>query len=153
MRQAIRQVEKDEEVEPEKALHIQMMSSLWGSGNPIEFLDDKTNIAFDDHRYVKHDTSIEVSKESYIRASCNDDRSSDGGPTIVGEWSISVLDDVENDDEWKPQDNKEFYANWFAAQVHAYEKFTLGWVFWTWKASLGDDYRWSYRGKIRNASL
>lgn len=46
-----------------------------------------------------------------------------------------------------PQSNKEFYTKWFAAQVHGYEKSTLGWVFWTWKTGLGDDYRWSYRGK------
>lgn len=125
-----------------------MMGSLWGSGKPTEFLRDTSFTAFDDHRYLKWDTSVEASHDAYIKKSCSDDRNTDG-PTIVGEWSLAVPDDVEKTDAWNPQTQKEFYTKWFSAQVHAYEENTLGWVFWTWKASLGDDYRWSYRGELR----
>lgn len=82
--QAIRQVEADNQVSPGKALHIQMMSSLWGSDDPTEHLDDKTNTAFNDHRYVKHDSSVNLNKDAYIKTSCNDDRSSSDGVSIVG---------------------------------------------------------------------
>lgn len=120
-----------------------MMNEKWGSGDPTESLPDTSNAAYDDHRYLKWDSSVDVNKESYISASCADDR---GGntPTIVGEWSLSVPDDVEGSSDWEPEGNTDFYARWFAAQVIAYEK-QLGWVFWTWKAELGD-YRWSYKG-------
>ncbi|KAF4466414.1 murein transglycosylase [Fusarium albosuccineum] len=146
--QAIRKVEDNLKVANNDRLHIQMMGSLWGSGNPTEFLSDTTFTAYDDHRYLKWDTSVEVSQDAYIQKSCSDDRNTDG-PTIVGEWSIAVPDNVEQTDAWKPQDHKDFYTKWFSAQVHAYEQHTLGWVFWTWKASLGDDYRWSYRDAVR----
>ncbi|EWG46381.1 hypothetical protein FVEG_06900 [Fusarium verticillioides 7600] len=144
---AIRNVEDKLKVTSKDRLHIQMMGSLWGSGKPTEFLGDTSFTAFDDHRYLKWDTSVEVSHGAYIKKSCSDDRNTDG-PTIVGEWSLAVPDDVEKTDAWNPQTQKEFYTKWFSAQVHAYEKHTLGWVFWTWKANLGDDYRWSYRGEL-----
>lgn len=120
------------------------MSSLWGSGNPTEFLGDTTSTAFDDHRYLKWDTSLEVSKASFLATSCGDDRNAET-PTIVGEWSLSVPDNVEWTDEWNPNTNQGFYSDWFAAQVQAYER-SLGWVFWSWKVNIGD-YRWSYRGE------
>ncbi|KAF5234846.1 hypothetical protein FANTH_11940 [Fusarium anthophilum] len=145
---AIRKVEDKLKVTSNDRLHIQMMGSLWGSGKPTEFLSDTSSTAFDDHRYLKWDTSVEVSHEAYIEKSCSDDRNTDG-PTIVGEWSLAVPDNVEKTDAWNPQTQKEFYTKWFSAQVHAYEKNTLGWVFWTWKANLGDDYRWSYRDAAR----
>ncbi|EWZ34672.1 murein transglycosylase [Fusarium oxysporum Fo47] len=141
---AIRKVEDNLKVTSNNRLHIHMMGSLWGSGKPTEFLRDTSFTAFDDHRYLKWDTSVEASHDAYIKKSCSDDRNTDG-PTIVGEWSLAVPDDVEKTDAWNPQTQKEFYTKWFSAQVHAYEENTLGWVFWTWKASLGDDYRWSYR--------
>ncbi|KAF4453424.1 murein transglycosylase [Fusarium austroafricanum] len=145
---AIRKVEDNLKVSSNNRLHIQMMGSLWGSGKPIEFLSDASFTAFDDHRYLKWDTSVEVSQDAYIKTSCSDDRNTDG-PTIVGEWSLAVPDNVEKTDAWSPQNQKEFYTKWFSAQVHSYEKYTLGWVFWTWKANLGDDYRWSYRDAVR----
>jgi hypothetical protein len=121
-----------------------MMNAKWGSGDPTESLTDTYFAAYDDHRYLKWDTSVAVNKDNYITASCNDDR---GGntPTIVGEWSLSVPDDVQWTAEWEPEANKDFYTRWFAAQVIAYEK-QAGWVFWTWRADLGD-YRWSYKGE------
>ena len=122
-----------------------MMSSLWGSGDPTEFLPDTTNTAYDDHRYLKWDTSVPVDKDSYISESCSDDRVAED-LVIVGEWSLSVPDDVEGTDEWSPSGNVDFYKRWFAAQIQTYERSAGGWVFWTWKASLNDP-RWSYRGK------
>ena len=122
-----------------------MMDKNWGSGDPNESLKDLYYAAYDDHRYLKYDTSVNVSKESYISASCSDNLDSNS-PTIVGEWSLSVPDDVESQEEWKPgsDTNNEFYKKLFAAQITSYEK-QLGWVFWTWKAEL-NDYRWSYKG-------
>lgn len=123
------------------------MDKNWGSGDPNESLKDLYYAAYDDHRYLKYDTSVKVSKESYISASCGDNLDSNS-PTIVGEWSLSVPDDVESQEEWKPgsDTNNEFYKKWFAAQITSYEK-QLGWVFWTWKAEL-NDYRWSYKGAL-----
>ncbi|KAF4341403.1 murein transglycosylase [Fusarium beomiforme] len=124
---AIHKVEHKLKVTSKNRLHIQMMGSLWGSGKPTEFLSDKSFTAFEDHRYLKWDTSIEVSHDAYIKKSCSDDRNTDG-PTIVGEWSLAVTDNVEKPDAWDPQTQKEFYTKWFSAQVHAYEKHTLGWI-------------------------
>ncbi|KAL4884221.1 glycoside hydrolase superfamily, partial [Aspergillus karnatakaensis] len=125
-------------------LHIQMMNQKWGSGEPTEFLTDTYFAAYDDHRYLKW-ADVAVDKETYISTSCNDDR---GGntPVIVGEWSLSVPDGVQWSGEWEPAGNVDFYKRWFAAQVVAYER-QLGWVFWTWRADLGD-YRWSYKDAV-----
>ncbi|GJC95730.1 endo-beta1,6-glucanase [Colletotrichum higginsianum] len=147
---AIRKVERDLGVTPNNYVHIQMMSSLWGSGNPVEFLDDTYFTAFDDHRYLKWANKNDVpwTHESYISTSCADNRNGDAaGPTIVGEWSISPPDEIESSDGWNRNTQKDFYRRWFAAQVLAYERSTAGWVFWTWKAQL-NDYRWSYRGEL-----
>ncbi|KAJ9193456.1 CAZyme family GH5 [Paecilomyces variotii] len=126
---------------PVDFLHIQMMDELWGSGDPNQCLIDRYFLAYDDHRYMKYDSSVKVSKDSYMNASCSDNRDSNT-PTIVGEFSLSPPDDVQWDPEWSPDSNKDFYKRWFAAQVQAYEK-QQGWIFWTWKAQAGD-YRWSY---------
>ena len=122
-----------------------MMNNLWGSGDPTSYLTDNHFAAYDDHRYIKWDTSVAVSQDNYINTSCADHR---GGstPTIVSEWSLSVPDDVQDTADWDPSTNQEFYAKWFAAQVIAYEKHH-GWLFWSWKAELGD-YRWSYQDAV-----
>lgn len=122
-----------------------MMDEQWGSGDPKEFLKDLYNAAYDDHRYLKYATDVQPSKETYIQTSCNDNLDSNR-PNIVGEWSLSPSSDVENNDDWKPESNKDFYKKWFAAQVSSYEK-QQGWIFWTWKAEL-NDYRWSYKGLL-----
>lgn len=125
-------------------LHIQMMNAKWGAGDPTQYLTDTYFAAYDDHRYLKYDPSVQVSQAGYISASCADDR---GGntPTIVGEWSLSVDTAHQSDPEfWPIANNLAFYQNWFAAQVQAYEKSDVdGWCFWSWKAQLGDP-RWSY---------
>ncbi|EPS29361.1 putative beta-1,6-glucanase [Penicillium oxalicum 114-2] len=132
-------------------LHIQMMDQLWGSGDPTQYIDDLYYAAYDDHRYLKWDTSVEVSHDSYIQTSCNDKRDSNT-PTIVGEWSLGVPDDVERTSDWDPSSQTDFYSKWFAAQVHSYEE-QQGWVFWTWKADLGDDYRWSYQDAVKRGVI
>lgn len=119
------------------------MDELWGSGDPNQSLTDLYFAAYDDHRYLKYDTSVAVSKDSYISTSCNDNRDSNY-PTIVGEFCLSPPDDVQWNSDWEPDSNKDFYKQWFAAQAQSYEK-QQGWIFWTWKSQLGD-YRWSYSG-------
>ncbi|KFY16069.1 hypothetical protein V492_01586 [Pseudogymnoascus sp. VKM F-4246] len=127
-------------------LHIQMMNEKWGSGQPTEFLTDNWFAAYDDHRYLKWASIGDVSHDNYIRTSCNDDR---GGntPTIVGEWSMSVPDDVQWNAEWDPNQQPDFYKKWFAAQVISYEK-QQGWTFWSWKTELGD-LRWDYQAALK----
>jgi glucan endo-1,6-beta-glucosidase len=146
---AIRRAESGMSVTANNYLHIQMMGTIWGSGDPTQYLSNTYFTAFDDHRYLKWDTSVTVSHDAYIAKSCNDNRKSNNqGPNIVGEFSISPPDNVEKSAGWEPNGNKAFYKSWFGAQVHSYEKYTDGWIFWTWKAQLGDDYRWSYRGEL-----
>ncbi|CRL22336.1 Glycoside hydrolase, catalytic core [Penicillium camemberti] len=79
---------------------------------------------------------VDRTKDAYINTSCSDllDNLS---PTIVGEWSLSVADKTGWNPDWNPESNTDFYKRWFAAQATTYEK-RLGWIFWTWKAELGD---------------
>lgn len=90
-----------------------MMDTKWGAGNPKEFLDDDAFAAYDDHRYLKW-SEVPTDKDSYIDASCNDDRGGDS-PLVAGEWSLSVNSDVEGNSDWNPSTNQDFYTKWFAA--------------------------------------
>ncbi|RFU34687.1 hypothetical protein B7463_g1653, partial [Scytalidium lignicola] len=141
----IRNVESSLGITQYNELHIQMMNDKWGSGDPTQYLTNNWFAAYDDHRYIKWDTSVAVSQSSYLSTSCNDNR---GGntPTIVGEWSLSVPDDVQWTSGWDPSTQQNFYKNWFAAQVMSYEK-QDGWIFWCWKSQLGD-YRWAYQDAV-----
>jgi hypothetical protein len=142
----IRESERNANVPAEQALTVQFMDSAWGAGNPKDVVGSDANIAYDDHRYLKW-SNIEHSKPSYLATSCSDTFGKDGNsPVIVGEWSLAVKDELENTPDWDPKNeaNNAFYTQWWASQVQAYEK-DLGWVFWSWKTQLGDDYRWSYR--------
>ncbi|KAJ5791904.1 CAZyme family GH5 [Penicillium psychrosexuale] len=142
----IRAAEQKLSVDSNDYLHIQTMDKSWGSGDPNEYLDDLTYMAYDDHRYIKWDTSVSPSHDNYISTSCGDNRDSNW-PNIVGEWSLSVPDDIEASSDWEPSSNTDFYGKWFAAQVHSYEK-QQGWIFWTWKSQL-NDYRWSYQDAVK----
>lgn len=147
---AIRNVEKELGIGTEDFYHVQMMGSGWGAGNPVEFLGDTQFTAFDDHRYLKWANRDEVpwTHESYVSTSCKDNLSRDSaGPTIIGEWSLSVPDEIQWSDGWHPDSQKDFYRKWFAAQIHSYETKAEGWVFWTWKTQLGD-YRWGYKDAV-----
>ncbi|KAG0649332.1 hypothetical protein D0Z07_4138, partial [Hyphodiscus hymeniophilus] len=145
---AIRNVESSLNITQNNSLHIQVMNKLWGSGDPNQNLSDTYFMAYDDHRYLKLDDTVTVKKSSYISNSCSNNRSSDAEtPTIVGEFSLSPPDDVEQSNTWETSGNVDFYTQWFAAQVTGYEKSTNGWIFWTWKTQLGD-YRWSYSDAV-----
>lgn len=137
-----------------------MMSKNWGSGDPNQALtnNDTSYLAYDDHRYLKYNTSIALTKDSYLSASCGENVASDAQdaqdtPIVVSEWSLSPAQAVEGLKAWAPESksNKKFYKKWFAAQVHAFEKGALGWVFWGWKQELGD-YRWGYQGMFLSFS-
>ncbi|KAE8147222.1 putative glucan endo-1,6-beta-glucosidase B [Aspergillus avenaceus] len=141
----IRGVERKLKVHRKDYLHIQMMDKLWGSGDPHEHLTDDYYAAYDNHRYIKWDANVRVSKDNYISTSCRD-RVGSNWPLLVGEWSLGVPEDIQETPDWKPFSNKDFYKKWFAAQVMAYEK-QQGWVFWTWKTQLGE-FRWSYRDGV-----
>ncbi|KAB8272545.1 putative glucan endo-1,6-beta-glucosidase B [Aspergillus minisclerotigenes] len=142
----IRKVEGALSIDRKDYLHIQMMDGAWGAGDPHEHLTDDYYAAYDNHRYLKWDPRVEVSKESYIKTSCNDNVATNW-PAIIGEWSLGVPDNVQETADWKPYSNLDFYQKWFAAQVQNYEQHQ-GWIFWTWKTQLGE-YRWSYRDGVK----
>ncbi|KOS44946.1 hypothetical protein ACN38_g4095 [Penicillium nordicum] len=90
------------------------MDKSWGSGDPNEYLDDLTYMAYDDHRYLKWDTSVDPSHDNYISTSCVDKQDSNP-PNIVGEWSLAVADHVAKSPDWDPSSNTDFYGKLFAA--------------------------------------
>ncbi|KAL8645854.1 MAG: hypothetical protein Q9226_007112, partial [Calogaya cf. arnoldii] len=119
--------------------------------DPHQYLTDDWYAAYDDHRYLKYSDDIGNTPAAYLKQSCLDDR---GGnwPTIVGEFSLSVADKLENSDPAfaPPGDHVDWYRKWFAAQIQAYEK-QSGWIFWSWKANFiggRNDWRWSYQAAV-----
>ena len=144
----IRQVESSLGIEANSQLTIQFMDAAWGAGSPRDGIGGRTNVAFDDHRYLKW-APIEQSKASYLATSCKDSFGEGNDALIVGEWSLSVDTAVEWTAEWDPtkEENKGFYRQWWGAQVQAYEK-RNGWIFWSWKTQLGGDWRWSYSAAV-----
>ncbi|KAF2756976.1 glycoside hydrolase, partial [Pseudovirgaria hyperparasitica] len=142
---AIRDREQALGITPNNYLHIQYMDRNWRAGDPNEALPaDRVFVAYDNHIYPRFDPALDTTQEAYLNRSCNEVPNSDGqDPAMVGEWSIDPTDVVETSDDFDYEDNKDFYAKWWAAQVISYEK-TMGWVFWTWKTQRGHDYRWSY---------
>ncbi|KAG9234072.1 putative glucan endo-1,6-beta-glucosidase B [Amylocarpus encephaloides] len=139
---AIREREAKIGITQNNLLHVQTMNTLWGSGDPHCCLPNDWFMSYDDHRYTKWDSSVPVNQRSYISDACHNNRLSNW-PTVVGEWSLSVPDNVQWNGDWHPNNQKAFYAQWWAAQTASYERMTNGWVFWSWKTQLGD-YRWSY---------
>ena len=124
-----------------------MMDNAWGSGTPTTYLSDTTFAAFDDHDYVKY-SGIAADMPTYLAHSCTSDRSSgqtSETPLIVGEWSLSVDSSVEGTADWAPSTHVEWYKQWWAAQVMAYETTANGWIFWSWKTQGLNDPRWDYR--------
>ncbi|KAI8965105.1 glycoside hydrolase family 5 protein [Daldinia sp. FL1419] len=137
-------------------LHIQMMDKSWGSGDPTSNIPDASFALFDDHKYYKWDGSVETTKDGYISAACNDNRG--GGDVIVGEWSISVADSVQFNDEFQIDnrpDQADWYKQFWAAQAQTFEK-SGGWVFWTWKCNwIGgmDEWRWCYQPAVAAGAI
>ncbi|KAH6952427.1 putative endo-beta-1,6-glucanase [Ilyonectria sp. MPI-CAGE-AT-0026] len=147
----IRSVESSLRVKAKSALHIQYMDTKWGAGNPNQNLTNTFYTAYDNHRYLKSDLTVPVSQKGYLSASCNDKLPVPGEtPLIVGEWSLGPKTSEEHSPQFQVANdtNKDFYTNWWAAQVMAYEK-GLGWTFWSWKTELDNDYRWSYLEAVR----
>jgi glucan endo-1,6-beta-glucosidase len=140
----IRAAEDKLSITTNNRLHIQMMDQDWGAGNPNQALTDLTFSAYDDHRYIKW-ANVGSTRANYLQASCQDNRDSNT-PNIVGEWSLSVADNLQDTADFDKTAQLAFYKQWWAAQVMAYEK-QSGWIFWSWKTTL-DDYRWSYKGKF-----
>jgi aryl-phospho-beta-D-glucosidase BglC (GH1 family) len=143
----IREVETKLGISDTQRLHIQMMGTDWGSGNPTANIADLTNIAYDDHVYVEYTYGVPQTTAGYLNFSCSG-KGSSYGPTIVSEWSLAVNVALEQTNEWDPSTNVDWYRKWWAAQVMAYEK-GAGWVFWTWKTtgSLNDP-RWDYQRAV-----
>lgn len=151
----VREREAKLNTQSQNLLNLIFMADSWGSGNPTEHLPaSRTFTSFDDHRYLKWDPSLgqEPGKDDYIRAACSDNR---GGPdTIVGEWSISVADQVENGPEFgidkAGPDQIAWYRSFWAAQAQSFEK-SGGWVFWSWKCNWiagKDEWRWCYESAV-----
>lgn len=135
-------------ISKDNQLHISMMDTQWGSGDPNEFLPDRSfwHAAYDHHEYVKY-TKTAATQQAYLDFSCNS-HPSGNSPIIVSEWSLSVNSTVESTNAWNPNlaANKDFYKKWFAAQVMAYEKGdAIGWLFWSWSTSGLNDPRWDYQ--------
>lgn len=141
----IREIEASLNVPAEKQLTIQFMDASWGAGNPRDVLGDKSGIAYDDHRYLKW-APISQTKDSYMKTSCSDKFAQD---VIVGEWSLAVDSGKEWDPDFDPtkEENKVWYKQWWATQISSYES-GLGWVFWSWNAQLGSDWRWGYKAAV-----
>ena len=145
----IRAAEASLSVSADQALHVQMMNEKWNAGDPDQYLSQNdTSRAYDDHRYLKYDSTIGSSPNDYLQASCSDDRGTPGEtPTIVGEFSLSPATDLQDNNDFSATSaHVAFYKQWFEAQVQAYEK-QMGWIFWSWRTDL-DDWRWSYKGIV-----
>ncbi|KAF3937787.1 hypothetical protein ABW19_dt0205352 [Dactylella cylindrospora] len=147
----IRSVEKSLKVTGNKRLHVMFMDENWGSGNPNQNLPSTDFASYDYHKYVKWDTSVKATRESYMQYSCSSSLGVQGQkPLIVGEWSLSVPDSLQESTMFKTSsgDAIQWFQHWFIAQQQMYERSGLGWVFWNWKTTL-DDWRWSYRDAVR----
>jgi glucan endo-1,6-beta-glucosidase len=134
---------------------VQFMNSKWGSGDPNAALPaDRTATAYDDHHYIKY-VGLPNSKDAYLNEACTTDRSgNDGGPVYVGEWSLSVGNDFEGTDEWKPEgSNIDWYKKFWAAQILSYEKTAGGWIFWSWTTSGLNDPRWDYKMAVERGII
>lgn len=141
---AVRDAEASLNVPNDKKLHVQFMSSKWGSGTPRDNSDvanDKLT-AYDDHNYIGFAIREENGDQSALmdalmRSACTDTRVMDGQDfTITGEWSMTSDVDVDP--------NPDFFKKFFTAQQQLYEKPGMdGWVYWTWKTERKDP-RWTY---------
>lgn len=123
------------------------MNQQWGSGNPTDNIhgDDTFFLAYDSHIYPRYTQGLKQTTKAYLQQSCQQRLDTEGAwPIIVGEFSLSGSMNADDWEEWDPT-NKQFYREWFAAQLSAYERTAQGWCFWSWKTET-EDYRWSYQG-------
>ncbi|BBN00763.1 endoglucanase [Marchantia polymorpha subsp. ruderalis] len=153
----IRQVEDDLNIAQEKRLHIQMMATSWGEGDPdLSWGGHSPYLAlYDDHKYLVWDTGVPATRRDYMYHSCYNNvgagSNSNDKPLLVGEWSLGVRDGTNSEFNLTRSDAVEWYKGWFAAQLHDYEM-QKGWVFWTWKIDQLDgqnDFRWGYQRAVK----
>lgn len=146
---AVRNAENSLNVASNNRLHVEMMDSMWGSGNPKQSLPSDASIAFDDHEYI-NGANPGSTKAAYLSYACKDNRDTDGDdPKLVGEFSLAINGAYEGNSDFSPANYKDWYSRYFSAQIQQYEK-TLGWIFWSWKVefSSGGDYRWDYQAAM-----
>jgi hypothetical protein len=124
-----------------------MMNQNWGSGDPTAHLTNNYFASYDDHRYLKYDTSVAVNQAAYLAAACSDTSANGNWPTIVGEFSLSPPTNVQSTGDWDLNTQKAFYKKWFAAATTRFEADSDGWIFWSWKTQL-NDYRWDYSAAV-----
>lgn len=127
-----------------QCLTIQYMADSWGSGNPVTHIDTDDHFALDDHLCtLTNDGVVEQSHASPDPSSCADTQwivpenqrsrqgyleflcsttrtTSQGGPTIAGEWSLSTI----GGGELEPTSDGAlgFFQKFAAAQIHAGER-------------------------------
>lgn len=155
----VRLTEQQLGVADNDALTLQFMSPSWQAGNAAPYLGpDAVGVSWDNHRYIKYSSTLPL-QSAYLAASCGDAHNLTttqvtpgytSFPLMIGEWTLSPASVVENDSPvWWIRDgtNDGFYKRWWAAQVRSYEIASAGWLFWSWKAELGD-YRWSYKDAV-----
>lgn len=135
---AVRDAEAELQVEDDKKLHVQFMSSKWLSGDPrsVSSVANDELTGFDDHNYIGFGVEHNDDKDALMRSACGDSRVVDGEDfEITGEWSMTSSVD------WQ---DEQFFKDFFTAQQQLYEKPGMsGWVYWTWKTELNDP-RWTY---------
>ncbi|KKP00118.1 hypothetical protein THAR02_07770 [Trichoderma harzianum] len=137
---AIRQTENNLGISDGDRLHVQFMSSKWGSGDPRSDSTVSSDqwTAFDDHNYIGFGVSNAGDETTLMTSACNDVRAVPGQNfPITGEWSMTSGVDWNSD--------RTFFTNFFTAQQQLYEVPEIaGWVYWTWKTELNDP-RWDYQ--------
>jgi hypothetical protein len=127
-----------------------MYTNTISSGNPTQNLPSTDFANYDYHNYVKWNTAVTPSRDSYMRYSCTSSLAVAGQtPLIVGEWSLSVPDNMQDSAEFSTTGSGaiQFFQYWFIAQQQMYERSAQGWIFWSWKTSLGD-WRWDYSAAV-----
>ncbi|GAA5829996.1 hypothetical protein JCM3766R1_006733 [Sporobolomyces carnicolor] len=134
-----------------QCLTIQYMADSWGSGNPVTHIDTDDHFALDDHLYTQWIVpENQRSRQGYLEFLCSTTRTtSQGGPTIAGEWSLSTI----GGGELEPTSDGAlgFFQKFAAAQIHAGER-GAGWIFWSWKTELSSD-TWDYRRAVKAGHL
>lgn len=161
----IRAVEDRLQIPSLSRLHIQMMNTRWGAGDPLQALSSAginvNNVTssssnstssfalLDDHRWIKYDPTISLTRQAYIQTACTTraDSRDLNSRLVVGEWAMSPAESVQSTGTFAGnQANKEWYTRFFAAQMQTYEH-DGGFIYWSWRVDL-NDYRWSYQDAV-----
>jgi len=161
----IRAIEDRLEVPSSSRLHISMMNTRWGAGDPLQGLSDagidvnnrsssssssvSSFALLEDHRWIKYDPTVLFTRQAYIESACSTraDTRDRNSRLFVGEWAISPAESVQSTSTFAGNGgNRGWYSRFFAAQMQTYER-DGGWVYWSWRVEL-NDYRWSYQDAV-----